>query len=256
MLRVRPIHFTSRLDEWERLLTGLGMVKTVDEPTWREFDAGSGRLALHFAEQGSAEDGTTSLGVEVGDLKEFARRTKEAGAAASTTAGGTTAELIEADHGPSCRITAADGFSFLADPATRTSDGSWGGSPEADPGLAVVGVWFSEDAVAAAQTLRNIGGRPRPVPGSGGADTAESESFEAKNGGILMVGTGSGAGSAGLGFEYAGDLAALRERLGEAGHEAAVIEETAVPTLHVANPDAGGTAARPPLWISGAPAAG
>ena len=93
MLRVRPIHFTSRLDEWERLLTGLGMVKTVDEPTWREFDAGSGRLALHFVEQGSAEDGTTSLGVEVGDLKEFARRTKEAGAADSTTAGGTTAEV-------------------------------------------------------------------------------------------------------------------------------------------------------------------
>ena len=262
MLRVRPIHFTSRLDEWERLLTGLGMVKSVDEPTWREFDAGSGRLALHFAEQGSAEDGTTSLGVEVGDLKEFARRTKEAGAADSTTAGGTTAELIEADHGPSCRITAADGFSFLADPASRASDGSWGGSPEADPGLAVIGVWFSEDAVAAAQTLRNIGARPRPVPGSGvgGADTdtdtAESESFAAKNGGILMVGAGTGAGSAGLGFEYAGDLGALRQRLEEAGHEAAVIEEAAVPTLHVANPDAGGTPARPPLWISAAPAAG
>ena len=256
MLRVRPIHFTSRLDEWERLLTSLGLVKTVDEPTWREFDAGSGRLALHFVEQGSAEDGTTSLGVEVGDLKEFARRTKEAGAAASTAGGGTTAELIEADHGPSCRITAADGFSFLADPATRASDGSWGGSPEADPGLAVVGVWFAEDAVAAAQTLRNIGARPRPVPGSGGADTAESESFAAKNGGILMVGTGAGAGSAGLGFEYAGDLDALRERLEEAGHEAAVLEEALIPTLHVANPDADGTAARPPLWISAAPAAG
>jgi hypothetical protein len=262
MLRVRPIHFTSRLDEWERLLTGLGMVKTVDEPTWREFDAGSGRLALHFVEQGSAEDGTTSLGVEVGDLKEFARRTKEAGAAESTTAGGTTAELIEADHGPSCRITAADGFSFLADPATRASDGSWGGSPEADPGLAVVGVWFAEDAVAAAQTLRNIGARPRPVPGSGAGgadtntDTAESESFAAKNGGILMVGTGAGAGSAGLGFEYAGDLDALRERLVEAGHEAAVLEEALIPTLHVVNPDADGIAARPPLWISAAPAAG
>jgi len=262
MLRVRPIHFTSRLDEWERLLTALGMVKTVDEPTWREFDAGSGRLALHFVEQGSAEDGTTSLGVEVGDLKEFARRTKEAGAAASTTAGGTTAELIEADHGPSCRITAADGFSFLADPATRAGDGSWDGSPDADPGLAVVGVWFAEDAVAAAQTLRSIGARPRPVPGSGvgGADTdtntAESESFAAKNGGILMVGAGTGTGSAGLGFEYAGDLDALRQRLEEAGHEAAVLEEALIPTLHVANPDAGGTAARPPLWISGAPAAG
>jgi hypothetical protein len=261
MLRVRPIHFTSRLDEWERLLTSLGMVKTVDEPTWREFDAGSGRLAVHFAEQGSAEDGTTSLGIEVGDLKEFARRTKEAGAAESTTAGGTTAELIETDHGPSCRITAADGFSFLADPAARAGDGSWGGSPEADPGLAVVGVWFAEDAVAAAQTLRNIGARPRPVPGTVGSpgidsDTAESEAFAAKNGGILMVGAGTGTGSSGLGFEYTGDFDALRERLVEAGHEAAVLEEALIPTLHVANPDADGTAARPPLWISAAPAAG
>ncbi|HSO90138.1 MAG TPA: VOC family protein [Arthrobacter sp.] len=262
MLRVRPIHFTSRLDAWERLLTGLGMVKTVDEPTWREFDAGSGRLALHFVEQGSAEDGTTSLGVEVGDLQEFARRTKEAGTAAGTTAAGTNAELIDADHGPSCRITAADGFSFLADPATRATDGSWGGSAEADPGVAVVGVWFSEDAVAATRTLRDIGARPRPLPGTGAStgdadtDTVESEAFTAKNGGILMVGAGTGSGSAGLGFEYAGDLTALRERLNEAGNEAAVIEEAAVPTLHVANPDANGIAAHPPLWISAAPSAG
>jgi hypothetical protein len=262
MLRVRPIHFTSRLDAWERLLTGLGLVKTVDEPTWREFDAGSGRLALHFVEEGSPQDGTTALGVEVGDLKEFARRTKESGAAGSSTAGGTTAELIEADHGPSCRITAAGGFSFLADPATRASDGSWAGSADADPAIAVVGVWFSEDAVAAAQTLRDIGARPRPVPGgaAGNAgidlDTAESEAFTAKNGGILMLGAGTGAGSAGLGFEYAGDFDALRQRLGEAGHEAAVLEEALVPTLHVANPDADGTAAHPPLWISAAPAAG
>lgn len=253
MLRVRPIHFTSRLDEWERLLTGLGLVKTVDEPTWREFDAGSGRLALHLVEQGSAEDGTTSLGVEVGDLKEFARRTKESGAAE----GGTTAELIDADHGPSCRITAADGFTFLADPATRATDGSWGGSAEADPGIAVVGVWFSEDAVAAARTLRDIGAQPRPLPGSGAdINTAESEAFVAKNGGVLMLGAGSGTGRAGLGFEYAGDLTALRERLNEAGNEAAVIEEAAIATLHVANPDADGVAAHPPLWISAAPSAG
>ena len=255
MLRVRPIHFTSRFDEWERLLTDLGMVKTVDEPTWREFDAGSGRLALHFTEEGSAEDGTTSFGVEVGDLPEFARRTTEAGAAAGTSAAGTTAELVDADHGPSCRVTAADGFSFLADPAKHAADGSWGGAAEADPGVAVVVVWFSEDAVAAARTLRDIGARPRPIPG-GDADTAESEAFTAKNGGILMVGAGTGAASAGLGFEYTGDLDALRERLVEAGHEAAVIEEAAVPTLHVANPDADGVAAHPPLWISAAPALG
>ena len=266
MLRVRPIHFTSRLDAWERLLTDLGLVKTVDEPTWREFDAGAGRLAIHLAEAGSAEDGTTTLGVEVGDLKEFARRTKEAGAADSTTAAGTNAELVDADHGPSCRVTAADGYSFLADPATRASDGSWGGSADADPGLAVVGVWFSEDAVAAARTLRDIGALPRPVPGSGAAitdtdmnadaDTAESETFTAKNGGVLMLGTSPAGGQAGLGFEYAGDLNALRDRLTEAGHEAAVIEEAAVPTLHVANPDSEGVASRRPLWISAAPALG
>lgn len=262
MLRVRPIHFTSHLDAWERLLTDLGMVKTADEPTWREFDAGSGRLALHLAEAGSAEDGTTALGFEVGDLKEFARRTKEAGAAASTAAAGTTAELVDADHGPSCRVTAAGGYSFLADPAVRASDGSWGGSADADPGLAVVGVWFSEDAVAAARTLRDIGAVPRPVPGSVAvgtntdADTAESEAFTAKNGGVLMLGTGTGPGQAGLGFEYAGDLDSLRERLTAAGHEAAVIEEAAIPTLHVANPDADSMPARPPLWISAAPSPG
>ncbi|MDJ0353039.1 VOC family protein [Pseudarthrobacter sp. PH31-O2] len=243
MLRVRPIHFTSRLDEWERLLTALGMVKTVDEPTWREFDAGSGRLALHFVEPGAAEDGTTSFGVEVGDLKEFARRTKEAG---------TTAELIDADHGPSCRVTAADGFTFLADPATRAADGSWVEPADADPGIAVVEVWFSEDAVTAAQTLRDIGARPRPAPGD--PDAVESEAFTAKNGGVLMVGAGTGAGRAGLGFEYDGDFDGLRQRLIAAGHEAAVIEEAAVPTLHAANPDADGGAAHPPLWISAAPA--
>ena len=44
-----------------------------------------------------------------------------------------------------------------------------------------------------------------------------------------MVGAGSGAGSAGLGFEYAGDLDALRQRLEEAGHESAVLEEAADP---------------------------
>ncbi|WP_346960517.1 VOC family protein [uncultured Arthrobacter sp.] len=265
MLRVRPIHFTSRLDQWERLLTDLGMVKSVDEPTWREFDAGAGRLALHFVEAGSAEDGTTSFGVEVGDLAEFARRTNEAGAPAGPgTAAGTTAELIEAEHGPSCRVTARDGFSFLADPATRASDGSWAGAAEAEAGLAVVGIWFAEDPTAATQTLRDVGARPRPVPGAGGAgpagtDTGESESFTAKNGGVLMVGAAAGSapgtGRAGLGFEYDGDLEALRERLAGAGHEVAAVEDAAVPLLHVGNPDADGGAARPhALWISAAPA--
>ena len=57
MLRVRPVHFTSRPEEWVRLLTALGLVKTVDYGDWQEFDAGSGRLALHRVPGGPGEQG-------------------------------------------------------------------------------------------------------------------------------------------------------------------------------------------------------
>ncbi len=179
MLRVRPIHFTSRLDQWERLLTDLGMISTVDDGSWKEYDAGSGRLALHAAAAGSAEDGTTAFGVEVGDLAEFARRTNEAGVEGGTP----PAELTRADHGDTCRISGEDGFSFFADKAAHGAQ-----CADADPALAVVEVWFSPDAAAAAQTLRNMGARLRPVP-----DDDETADFTAKNGGVLMVRPGSGA---------------------------------------------------------------
>lgn len=232
MLRVRPIHFTSRLDEWEQLLTDLGMIRTVDDGPWKEFDSGSGRLALHAAEAGSTEDGTTAFGVEVGDLAEFARRTNEAGAESGTS----PAELTRADHGDTCRITGEDGFSFLADKAAHGAQ-----CADADPALAVVEVWFTPDAAAAAQTLRNMGARHRPVP-----DDDETADFTAKNGGVLLVRPGSGNARAGLGFEYTGDLSAMLDRLAAGGHQVGMTEEAFGQTLHVANPDAAGTT----LWIS------
>jgi hypothetical protein len=248
MLRVRPIHFTSRMDEWEGLLTDLGLVKTTDDGAWREFDAGAGRLALHAAEAGTPDDGTTAFGVEVGDLEEFARRTNEAGA----ETGNTAAELVSADHGDSCRITGEDGFTFLADPAAPAADGTWATDATADPSLAVVGVWFTEDAPAAAGTLRSIGARFRPVP-----DDDDTADFTAKNGGVLMVRIGSGPARAGLGFEYDGDLDVLRSRLTAAGHNVGMTEEAFGRSLHVANPDAHAgaaagqaQAAAPTLWIS------
>lgn len=242
MLRVRPVHFTSRLDQWEVLLTDLGLVKSVDGADWREFDAGAGRLALHLAAAGSAEDGTTSFGVEAGDLAEFARRTNQAGA----EMGNAPAELIQADHGDSCRITGEDGFTFLADKADKSAPGA--GSADADPALAVVEVWFTEDAAAAAATLRSIGARFRPVP-----DDDETADFTAKNGGVLMVRPGSGPARAGLGFEYGGDLDALRGRLVAAGHDVTLVEEAFGRSLHVPSPDAQGVAAHhPALWIASA----
>ncbi|MBT2531234.1 VOC family protein [Arthrobacter sp. ISL-48] len=249
MLRVRPVHFTSRMEPWEQLLTVLGLAKTADDGSWREFDAGAGRLALHLAEAGAPNDGTTVLGVEVGDLAEFARRTNQAG----PEAGSTPAELIDTDHGESCRITGQDSFSFLADPAARTADGSWATSQHADGALAVVGVWFTEEPAAAAQTLRDIGARFRPVP-----DDDETADFTAKNGGVLMVRPASGPPRSGLGFEYDGDLDTLRDRLTAAGHEVGVTEEAFSRTLHIANPDAAvddaahgtGLPVPPTLWIS------
>ena len=179
MLRVRPLHFTSRMDSWDRLLTALGMVRTEDDAGWQVFDAGSGRLALHAVPEG-AEDGSTALAVEVGDLAEFARRTN----LAAEEDGAAPAELVTADHGESCRITAPDGFSFLADKAAHAAR-----CADADPALAVVGVWFTEDPASASRTLHQVGARPRPVP-----DQDDTADFTAKNGGVLMVRPASGRG--------------------------------------------------------------
>ena len=253
MLRVRPIHYTSRMDQWEGLLSALGMVRTVDDGDWQEFDAGSGRLALHRVAAGAAGadagagagivlDGKTDFGVEVGDLAEFARRTNLAGAEDGTT----PAELVSARHGDTCRITGEDGFGFLADKAAHGAQ-----CADADPALAVVEVWFTPDAAAAAQTLRNMGARLRPAP-----DDDETADFTAKNGGVLMVRPASGAARTGLGFEYTGDLAGLRDRLAAAGHRVSLTEEAFGRTLHVANPDAADLPGNPNggmLWISQKP---
>lgn len=239
MLRVRPLHFTSRIDSWDKLLTALGMVRTENDAGWRVFDSGSGRLALHAVPEGAAEDGTTALAVEVGDLAEFARRTN----VAAEGDGATPAELMTAAHGETCRITAPDGFSFLADKAAHGAQ-----CADADPALAVVGVWFTEDPAAASRTLQHVGARPRPVP-----DQDDTADFAAKNGGVLMVRPASGTPRSGLGFEYDGGLEPLQERLAAAGFQVSVTEEAFARTLHVANPDAGGGAAAhvpATLWIS------
>ena len=262
MLRVRPIHYTARPEPWERLLNALGMVLSEDDGGRRVFDSGAGRLALQSVAEGAAENGSTELAVEVGDLVEFARRTNLAAQedgnsdAGPGTAGTGPAEVIAAGpaevvaaetfaagEGAACRITSSDGFSFLADKAAHGAQ-----CADADPALAVVGVWFTGDTAAAVRTLRQIGARPRPVP-----DNDETADFTAKNGGILLVRPASGTPRAGLGFEYQGTLDPLRERLTAAGFEVSLTEEAFGRTLHVAHPDADAAAAShvpATIWIS------
>lgn len=220
MLRARPIHFTSRPEPWAELLEALGLVVTKADKDWFEFDAGSGRLALHRVAHESTQprDGATVFGVEVGVLDEFARRTRE---------DGTIAHVTEAAHGETVQVTARDGFTFLADPAQRAADGTWATSDEADPALSVVATWVSPDVGGSAQELRNIGARPR-------TSDDESATFTTKNGGILRVVHGAEAESGDLAFEYDGGLEPLLVRLHQAGVDARIEEDI----LYVANPDA------------------
>jgi len=240
MLRARPIHFTSRPEQWAELLEALGLVSTFEDKDWFEFDAGSGRLALRRVQHDAAahdpagpQDGTTVFGVEVGVLDEFARRTQE---------DGTIAELTEASHGQTVQVTARDGFTFLADPAQRAADGTWATSDKADPALAVVATWVSPGVDDSAQELRNIGARPR-------SSDDESATFTTKNGGILRVIHGAAAESGDLAFEYDGDLDPLLLRLHEAGIEARISEGV----LYVANPDAVGGSAPASIVVERTP---
>jgi len=241
MLRVRPVHFTSRTDSWKQFLTALGMVQTEDDGGWHVFDSASGRLALHGAEAGSGQDGHTVFGVEVGDVAEFARRTNLSAQEDGTQGGGAQpAELVTAAHGETCRISAPDGFSFMADKASHAAQ-----CADADPALAVVAVWYTADPEGAVRTLLHVGARPRPVP-----DNDETADFTAKNGGVLLVRPATGASRSGLGFEYDGGLEPLRDRLTAAGFAASLTEEAFGSTLHVANPDAGSPNAPATVWIS------
>ncbi len=223
MLRSRPTHYTSRREQWDALLQALGLVTTVDEGDWREYDAGSGRLALGHVVHGHPLDGSTIFGVEVGNLEEFARRTEEAG---------TQAEIHETPDGTTVRISTEDGFEFFAFPARRASDGTWATSTEADPAVTVVATWVSPFVGLAANDLRNIGARPA-------SEDDESATFTTKNGGILRAIHGADSTNGDLAFEYDGRLEPLLHRLTEAKIEARISEGV----LYVANPDAVGGAA-------------
>ncbi|KUM34483.1 hypothetical protein [Arthrobacter sp. EpRS71] len=223
MLRARPIHYTSRPDNWGTILRALGLVKTVDHGEWQEFDAGSGRLALAAVQHGHPFDGSTVFGVEVGNLEEFARRTEEAG---------TQAELHEGPDGTTVQISADDGFEFFAFPAERATDGTWATSGDAHPALSVVATWISPLVGVAANALTNIGARPR-------SEDDESATFTTKNGGILRVIHGADGANGDLAFEYSDGLEALLDRLRAAKIEARISEGL----LYVANPDAAGGAA-------------
>lgn len=238
MLRVRPIRTTSQVMAWERLLTALGMVATGDQGGCLVFDSGSGRLVLRSVPKEAPEAGSTTFSVEVGDPAEFARRTNLSASDDALP----PAKL--AGDGQDCRITSQDGFSFVASKALHGAQ-----CADADPALAVAGVWLTPDPASAVRTLRHIGARPRHLRGED-AGTEVPAAFTAKNGGVLLVRPADGPAHAGLGFEYDGDLGLLQARIAAAGIPVRRVEDSAGASLLVPDPDAAdGTAAPEPVSL-------
>jgi hypothetical protein len=223
MLRVRPILFTSALDDYASLLTALGLSCTENHADWRVFDSGRGKVGLQQDDVG-LQDGSVQLGFEIRDRDIFVRR---------TLADGTRAELVDSDHGPAAQVTAPDGFSFLADAVAQDSPpkGVHPGPPT------VVQLWHTPDVDAARKVMADIGARPvQPRP-----DGTGSIRFQAKNGGLVEVHL-SGVSGVGLCLEYDGGQAALRARLTAAGLTSELAAEPDGDVLRVHTP--GGAAMR------------
>ncbi len=213
MLRVRPVLYTSKPAEYSQLLLALGLWRVQDAGEWQVFDSGNGKVGLHGIPPGG-QDGTAALGFEIRDAPIFVRR---------TIADGTHAELVESRHGPTARVTAPDGFTFLADPVVDAP-----AAPPAASPLTVVQLWSTPDVGAASKVLADIGAKP--VAGRPDAPTP----FRAKNGGLTAARPG-GLSGVELGFKYDGDLAALAARLTAAGVPASLDGDV----VEVQNPHGG-----------------
>lgn len=198
MLRVRPILYTSHSDAYAALFLALGLSLADDGGAGRLFNSGQGKVGLHHAAPGSPEDGTTALGFELRDAEIFVRRTLE---------DGTAAQLIDAGHGPSAspsaKVTAPDGFTFLADPVTDLSLPI----PAATSTLTVLQLWHTNNPVAAQKVLADIGAKLVAAP-----DTAGGALFRAKNGGLTATRLAAG-NAVELAFAYSGDIAGLAAEL-------------------------------------------
>lgn len=219
MLRVRPLVLTPDLPGAARFLRALGLTPSQDPApngSYAVFDAGSGRVALQTCVPGSAEDGTVDLAFDVSDVREFARRTAEAGARS-------TVELSDEGHGLAARVTAPDGLSFLADAGPRET-----GAPPSP--LTVLALWYTPDVGAAVAVLKDIGAKPRIS-----SDAGTRHDVRAKNGGLVATRTDART-AVELTFEYDGDVQDLVPDLTADGFEPVVIDGSHGRSLRVRAP--------------------
>lgn len=234
MLRVHPIHYTSRVEEFLPIFDALGLTRRNSTENTYQFDAGSGRLTLRQVPVGSKKDGVTQLGFEVRDLEVFASR---------TVADGSAAEIVRREQQTSVEVRGRDGLSFFVNTAEPLES-----DPAADGRLSVNMLWLTPDVPAAITDLSNIGARLLKT-----ADNGHIADFAAKNGGKIMAHFAKTAAHGPLGFGYHGKVEELLERLLAADINAHLIDESYGRTLHVTNPDFADLPSNPTgptIWVN------
>lgn len=241
MLRVRPIHFTHRPEEFFPIFDALGFVRSPRQPSgevedWIEFDAGSGRLALHWVPDESPLDGVTKLGFEVRVLDEFIERTR-----AELPREATIRRGVE-EFGEFAAISAPDGISLQADQTATLEQ-----SEAANHRLRVNQLWLTPQTASAVAVLEAMGARR-----SLSAQHSGYTEMTAKNGGLTMVHPAESPSVGGLSLAYQGPVEAPLAQLLARGIEAHIVDETYGRTLHIANPDdrrLGRTPTGPTIWV-------
>ncbi|KNC19355.1 hypothetical protein AC792_07210 [Arthrobacter sp. RIT-PI-e] len=230
MLRVHPAIRTSDLPRAAAFLRALGLRPAEDPaptPSTVVFDAGHGRVTLHTGPVGDAPgtvgEGTTDLAFDVGDVREFARRTNEAG---------TLTEISGEGAGLTAWVDTPDGTTFPAAVGPRDT-----GAP-ASP-LTVVARWRTADPDDARRVLEDIGAKPHHSRGGG-----HRYRYRAKNGGLVTVEAGqtgqddapSDRVTVDLAFEYDGDVRELLGDLAAVGSGPVSVEDRTGRSLRVDTP--------------------
>ncbi len=214
MISIQAVYFTSRTREWHRFAEALGLEPRLPlDPEWSEF-GGDGVLAIHHADTGSPEAGTTKLQLVVDELDDLRTKWRAANIAIeeSTLAG--VGEVATA------RSTSGVEVSAIAVMEHRPQSGS----------LSVMPILYQLDLDDVERILTAAGLSVR-IRSTNRIWT----DLEADAGGL--VGLHTGTSRIELSFEYAGDLVKLAASINDAGYHADVIDEAYNRTLVVATPD-------------------
>lgn len=226
MITARPIRFTTDTAAHRRWLEALGATVVTDAPGWTVLAVGSGRIALHAADD-THPAGLTTLGWEVPDLTAWQARAQTAEVPST---------VQEMPHGTAAVVTAPDGMTFTVDPAAEPENPA-----PTDPALSALPLWVTSDVAGARNILEGMGARGRLA-----ADSEVWTDYVLPGGGLAAVHDTDGAPEAELAFEFDGDVESLLPRLRQVGVEALLIDETYGRTLQVPDPDRSDST----IWIN------